>query len=103
MMRVIVLCLFELFAIAIIPSTAYAVFLTYAQWAALAQDERIAYIEGAFDSLITFTSDTKSRAMARHYLDCLVQTKMTNQQLAENVRRFADFSPVCKKGLYKGH
>ena len=72
-----------------------AAFFTYAEWERLSADSRAAYIAGAYDSLTTFASAEMERSIkvAQHYRACVVRTKITNHQLAENVRAYAATKP----------
>ena len=58
---------------------------------------RTAYIEGAFDSLTRFVG-AKDANVAAQYAKCITAAKMTGNQLAENVRKFASTRPELQAG-----
>ncbi len=76
-------------------TNAEAEFVTFAQWVGAPNVFRTAYIEGAFDSLTRLVGAQKDANVATHYSE--VQ-KMTGNQLAENVRKFASRRPELHAG-----
>jgi hypothetical protein len=77
---------------------AYAAFFTYAEWDALPADQRVMYIAGAYDQLTEIglgDGDTIiiNSTPSKHYAECVYLSKMSNAQLAENVRTFASTQP----------
>jgi hypothetical protein len=72
---------------------AKANFFTYSEWAALPADLRGIYISGAYDSLISYADTERGAAWSRFYATCVRKTKMSNEQLADNVMRFASARP----------
>ena len=68
-------------------TSARADFYTYSQWESLPPTERLAYVSGAFDSYVAFSSTYKDTAA--RFVACLGQQKMTNVQLATNVMSYA--------------
>ena len=79
-------------------TNAEAEFVTFAQWVGAPNVLRTAYIEGAFDSLTRFVGAQKDANVATHYAKCMSAAKMTGDQLAENVRKFASRRPELHAG-----
>ena len=77
---------------------AAANFFTYAEWLRLSREGRAAYISGAYDSVVTFALGENGRRIAVHYGDCIRKTKMSNDQLAENIRKFVEDKPKLQAG-----
>ena len=75
-----------------------AEFVTFAQWVGAPNVFRTPYIEGAFDSLTRFVVAQKDANVATHYAKCMSAGKMTGDQLAENVRKFASRRPELHAG-----
>jgi hypothetical protein len=73
-------------------SPASATFYTYAEWVALPEYGRGLYIAGLFDALVSIFRPEDYRT-ASHYRQCIGDAKMTNAQLAENVRVYASSHP----------
>ena len=83
-----------IFAVSIFcASTADAAFFTYSEWDRLSEDGRAMYIAGAYDSLTGYASDDRGASTARHYQQCVARAKMSNAQLAANIRVFAASRP----------
>jgi hypothetical protein len=78
--------------------SAQAQFLTYAQWASETASMRAAYIAGAFDSVILIGNGEADAKTASHYSQCVLRSKMKNDQLAEGVLRFAQNRPALHAG-----
>ena len=78
-------------------AAANASYMTYSQWAALPLPGRSLYIAGAFDALVTISRSSDDKYQA-HYNTCLVNAKMMNSQLAENVSTFASTHPELQSG-----
>jgi hypothetical protein len=79
---------------------ASATFLTYSQWAALPDNVRGMYIEGAVDQFtaIVLEGDKIAIRYATHYSNCLGQAKMNSTQLANNVINFVSSHPDLQTG-----
>jgi hypothetical protein len=74
-------------------SPASATFYTYAEWAALSEYGRFMYISGLYDGLPSFVSHEDDMSMISHYRQCIANARMTNGQLAENIRVYASSRP----------
>jgi hypothetical protein len=79
-------------------SAAQSNYFTYQSWLVLPETARVAYLSGAYDSLITFVSDEQTGRTAQHYKKCLNTAEMTNFQLAANVMNFAKDKPQFHTG-----
>jgi hypothetical protein len=73
-------------------SPASATFYTYAQWSALPEYGRAMYIAGLYDGLVSIFRP-EDHWIASHYRQCIGDAKMTNGQLAENIRAYASARP----------
>ena len=60
---------------------------------------RIAYVAGAYDSLVTFAETDQ---VGMHYENCLVRARMTNSALTANVLNFAKDRPALQTGPVQG-
>ena len=83
----------------LVSSAAQSDFLTYPKWLALNEMSRVAYISGAYDSLVTFVEGEQAGRNSRHYRKCVDTAQMTNFQLAANVLNFAKDKPKLHTGL----
>ena len=63
---------------------------------------RVAYISGAYDSLVTFVEGEQAGRNSRHYRKCVATAQMTNFQLAANVLNFAKDKPELHVGSVQG-
>jgi len=54
---------------------------------------RAAYISGLYDALTSFAKDDEDAKVGTHYRNCISRSKMTNVQLADNVRAFTSVRP----------
>jgi len=78
-------------------ANAQGVFYSYAEWARLSEDDRTAYVSGAMD-MLTSVAAPGQRGDAVHYNNCLARSKMTNGQLATNVKEFVKSNPTLQGG-----
>ena len=77
------------------------VYYSYPEWERLNDSARAVYIAGAYDSLVSIaTPDTASAS--RHYSKCIGSNRLTNEQLARNVRTFVATRPDLQKGPVQG-
>jgi len=67
---------------------AFAIFMTCSQWLSISPSDRIAYIAGVYDSLVTFAESAESAKAGMHYQNCIARSKMSPQQMSENIRAF---------------
>jgi hypothetical protein len=75
-------------------------FFTYAQWEAMPPQERVVYIAGAFDMMISTAAPNDK--YQEHYRKCVVDSKMNLNQLSENIRIFASTRPKLQNGPISG-
>ena len=68
------------------------VYFNFSQWEQLPENQRAAYIAGAFDSLIS----NEERRGSLHYQRCIRNTVMSSQQLAANVLAFVQTQPALQ-------
>jgi hypothetical protein len=74
-------------------SAAQSNYFMYQNWSALNEDSRIAYLAGAFDSLLVFMPD-----VGDHYETCLARAKMQTSQLTAHVLSYAKDKPALQTG-----
>ena len=70
----------------------------YSQWERLPADAKVAYIVGAFDSLVGYFSDDLHAKMSAHYSKCVFDTRMSLTQLSERVAAFGQAHPELQGG-----
>ena len=80
------------------PTQSMAVYLTYAQWAALPEPARTAYAAGSFDAIVDVAESAEVAAIAMHITKCIGNAKMSSRQLAENTMQFASTHPKVQTG-----
>lgn len=78
-------------------SGAHATYLTYSQWAALDNGRQAVYTAGALGMLTDPAPDAASSKQGIRYRQCLLEGKMSNGQLSENVLTFAHSFPDLQK------
>lgn len=78
-------------------SAAHAKYLAYSQWAALDSRRQAIYMAGAVGILTNSAPDATSSEQGIHYRQCLLEGKITNGQLSENVLTFAHSFPDLQK------
>jgi hypothetical protein len=93
-MRVVLALLVAIFS----ASQCEANWFSYSEWAALPEDGQALYIAGAYDSLVTYVTNDAAIGMAKHYSQCVENSRMTNSQLAVNVRTYASTQPALQGG-----
>ena len=71
-------------------------FYTYAQWEKMPEPERVAYLSGVIDLLTTYAFNAEAVMFAKHYRKCVNSSKMTKEQLANNVLAFAQTNPKAQ-------
>jgi hypothetical protein len=81
----------------LLASPANANFFTYSEWANLDANLGALYMAGAIDTLTSSAPNESGIAMMKHYNDCLSRAKMTDGQLAENVKAFAATRPNLQR------
>jgi hypothetical protein len=86
----------------LVSSAAQSDFITYQKWLALNEMSRVAYISGAYDSLVIFVEGEQAGRNSRHYRKCVATAQMTNFQLAANVLNFAKDKPELHTGSVQG-
>jgi hypothetical protein len=86
----------------LVSSAAQSNYFTYQSWLAMAETSRVAYISGAYDSLVTFVEGEQAGRNSLHYTKCITTAKMTNFQLAANVLNFAKDKPQLHTGSMQG-
>ena len=64
----------------------------------MSASERAAYIAGAVDSIITVVDGDDDAKTSLHYSECLLGSKLTSAQVAENILRFAESRPDLHAG-----
>jgi hypothetical protein len=79
-----------------VSSAAQSNYFTYQTWLAMPESSRVAYVSGAFDSLVSFA---ETEQVAMHYVKCIDTVKMTNSQLTANMLNFAKDKPELHTGL----
>ena len=80
----------------LVSSAAQSNYFTYQTWLAMPESSRVAYVSGAFDSLVSFA---ETEQVAMHYVKCIDTVKMTNSQLTANMLNFAKDKPELHTGL----
>ena len=80
----------------LVSSAAQSNYFTYQSWLAMSESSRVAYLSGAFDSLVSFA---ETEQIAVHYGKCIDAAKMTNFQLTANMLNFAKDKPELHTGL----
>jgi hypothetical protein len=80
----------------LVSSAAQSNYFTYQSWLAMSESSRVAYVSGAFDSLVSFAETDQ---VAMHYGKCIDTAKMTNSALTTNVLNFAKDKPKLHTGL----
>ena len=84
------------FSLVLVAGTANAqvsVFFNYAQWDRLNENERTAYITGAFDTLVAVAADEKAQALSIHFQSCVRRAQLSGNQLGANVRTYTQARP----------
>ena len=66
----------------LVSSAAQSNYFTYQTWLAMPESSRVAYVSGAFDSLVSFA---ETEQVAMHYVKGIDTVKMTNSQLTANM------------------
>jgi hypothetical protein len=84
------------------PLSSQGVYNNYSDWVRMSDDNRAAYITGVVDSLTVYADSNAGRKAASHYLDCLVRTKITNGQLADQVEAYVTARPQLRGGTVQG-
>src|SRR5215475_138305 len=80
--------------VALSAAPAHSGVYTYSEWERLSDSRRAAYIAGAFDAYVgLFTRDPGEMQLKKHYGQCISGSRMTDQQLADNVLRFGRSHP----------
>lgn len=79
-------------------TAAEGVLYTYAAWERETPAARALYIAGAFDSLVGFGGSAEDQITGSHYSTCLALSRMSNSQLADNVRQYASTRPNMQGG-----
>ena len=64
------------------------IWLNYSQWERLPRDAKVAYLAGAFDSLVGLADDQTQIQMALRYSKCVSSTHMSPRQLTDSVSAF---------------
>jgi len=70
------------------------VYFNFSQWERLTENQRTAYIAGAFDSLISNAATNEERRGSLHYQRCIRNAAMSSEQLGENVLAFVQTQPA---------
>jgi hypothetical protein len=89
---------FIVIATVVVCSIAHAQILiwwNYSQWERLPQDAKVAYLAGAFDSLVGLADDQTQIQMALHYSKCVSSTHMSPRQ-TDNVSAFGTAHPELR-------
>lgn len=80
--------------LALLPAPTLAGFVdTYASWQRLSRPEKVTYLTGAYDSLVTLGTDPQSVRDSKHFNDCVVRSRMSAGQMTTNVESFAATRP----------
>ena len=74
----------------------------YSDWVRMSEDNRAAYIAGVVDSLTVYADSNAGRKAASHYFNCLIRTKITNGQLADQVEAYVTARPQLRGGTVQG-
>ena len=74
--------------------TKVGVYITYAAWEALDQNERNAYIGGTLDGMLMFSRPET----ASFFYECLQREKLTIPQLTSEVEALGKSTPEVKQG-----
>jgi hypothetical protein len=86
----------------LVSSAAQSRYLTFQTWSAASETFRVAYIAGAYDSLVIFAEGEQEERISAHYERCIGAAKMQNGQLAANVLNFAKDKPELHTGSVQG-
>jgi len=78
------------------------VYNNYSDWVRMSDDNRAAYITGVVDSLTVYADSNAGRKAASHYFNCLIRTKITNGQLADQVEAYVTARPQLREGTVQG-
>jgi len=68
-------------------------YLDYSEWQNRTEEARVNYIMGMYDLLVTLADSDAGVRRGRHYGACVSKAKMSNRDLAENVRLFGASRP----------
>ena len=72
-------------------------YFSYSKWLELPYDARVAYIAGAYDTLIGFPDARGHRYVS--WDACIKNARMSVGQLSDNVQDFAKDKPRYQKGM----
>jgi hypothetical protein len=72
---------------------------SYSQWVALPYPARVAYIAGAYDSLVNFDTPGSGTARYASWAACISRAQMTVGQLTDNVLNFSQNNPTLQTGM----
>jgi hypothetical protein len=65
---------------------ARAGFLTAEQWLGLNAEQQAAYVAGAYDSLVTYVTNTAEMEAIGHYQSCVAHAKLTPVTMATGLK-----------------
>jgi hypothetical protein len=66
---------------------------TFAQWARLQDEHRVAFIAGYIESLATMAVTQPTQTTARHHSECIVRSRLTPRELANYLREYGRARP----------
>jgi hypothetical protein len=91
---------------------AQSVFFTYAQWERLPEWPRATYIAGlidawvpmntAIDTVISGITERPFHSQQQHYAACISRSRMTDVQIAANLRAYVSMQPKLQGGTVLG-
>jgi len=84
------------------PASSQGVFNDYSDWVRMSGDNRASYIAGVVDVLTVYADSNAGRKAASHYANCLIRTKLTNGQLADQVEAYVTARPQLRGGTVQG-
>jgi hypothetical protein len=79
------------------PSLAQVYLQNYSEWERMAVDKRVAYMVGAVDAMVVFATNEETRQENLHYYSCVVNSKLTGQQLSDNVQSYVKVHPDLQR------
>jgi hypothetical protein len=68
-------------------------FLTAEQWLGLSAEQQAAYVAGAYDSLVTYATNTAEMEAIGHYQSCVAHAKLTPVTMATGLKDELDANP----------
>jgi len=71
-------------------------YLNYSQWEQIPKNLREMYVAGAFDAVSVVTVP-QGAIVARHYNECVAKAGLSLDQLAQNMKEYAETQPDVQR------